>query len=71
MDGGSQSDIKIGGARDIDLDKIIREAVEKQMGEKGLVKVTANPDVLVKYLAGVATTFYTTNFGMHYQEKVG
>jgi hypothetical protein len=71
MDGESRSDIKIGGGTDIDLDKIIREAVDKQMGEKGLVKVTADPDVLVKYHAGVAKTFYTASFGMHYQEKVG
>lgn len=71
MDGESRSDIKVGGGTDIDLDKVIREAVDKQMGEKGFVKVSANPDVLLKYHAGVATTFYTTSFGMNYQEKVG
>jgi hypothetical protein len=71
LDGASQSDIKIGGGRDIDLDKTIREAVEKQMGEKGFVQVTANPQVLVKYHAAVAKTYYVADFGMHYQEKVG
>ena len=71
MQGASQSDIKIGGGRDIDLDKTIRDAVDKQMAEKGFVKVNSTPDVLIKYHAGVRQTYYTTDFGMHYQEKVG
>ena len=70
MDGASRSDIST-GSRDIDLDKTIREAVEKQMAAKGFVKVTAEPDVLIKYHAGVRNTYYTADFGMHYQEKVG
>ena len=71
IDGGSQSGIKIGGGRDIDLDKIIREAVETQMGQKGFVKVTSNAQVLVKYFAQVAKTYYVSDFGMHYHEKTG
>ena len=46
MDGASRSDISM-GSRDIDLDKTIREAVEKQMAAKGFIKVTAEPDVLI------------------------
>jgi hypothetical protein len=71
MDGESRSDIKVGGARDIDLDNIIRDAVETEMKKKGFVKVTANPNILVKYHAAVAKTYYVTDFGMHYHEKVG
>ena len=71
MEGQSRSDIKVGGGRDIDLDGVIRDAVNKQMEAKGFVEVNRQPDVLVKYHAGARNTYYTTNFGMHYHEKVG
>ena len=70
LDGGSRSDLSA-GSRDIDVDGTIRKAVEKQMAEKGFVKVSAEPDLLIKYYAGLRNTTYVTDFGMHYQEKVG
>jgi hypothetical protein len=66
---GTRSEVSEGDA--LDLDTPIREAVEKQMTSKGFAEVDEKPDVMVKYHVGYRVTAYTTNFGMHYQEKVG
>jgi hypothetical protein len=71
MEGQSTSDMRISSSADVDLDGSIRDAVNKQMVEKGFAEVDENPDVLLKYHVGYRSTAYTTSFGMHYHEKVG
>jgi hypothetical protein len=62
----------------VNTDKNIRQAVEEELGQKGLRKVTENPDVLVAYDISVSVPaekdrpeLYANGFGYSYAFMTG
>ena len=59
------------GQNKLDIDTPMREAIEKQLTAKGLVKDDENPDMLVAYRLGTRQTTYTRNWAVRYWDKTG